>query len=65
MFPEIQTAERIWASLPDSGRAAMLRKLGHKELFAMTADAMTLVQITVRFGERLADSLVGELLATA
>ena len=53
--------EAKWASLSGFGRAKILRGLGHHELCAMTATDMTLLQITVRFGERLSEAITGQL----
>ena len=63
MFEEVLKAERIWASLSGYDRTGILRKVGHTELFGMTASDMTLVKITVRFGERLAEAIIREMLA--
>ena len=63
MFEEVLKAERIWASLSGHGRTAILRKVGHTELFGMTTSDMTLVKITIRFGERLAEAITREMLA--
>ena len=53
--------DTTWASLPATRRQAMLRAAGHKELFAMTADALTIAEITIRYGERVSGSLVRQM----
>lgn len=65
VFEEARRAEKIWASLPGYNRKAILTKLGHTEFCAMTADAMRIVDITVRFGRTLGEGIYKEVLGHA
>jgi len=61
MLLTLDQIEAAWASLTGYERKEMLQKVGHKELFGITADGMTIAQICARFGERTADAVIQKL----
>lgn len=62
IFEDAHRAEKLWASLPGYDRKTILTRLGHRELFSMTAMDMTIVNITIRFGDRLGSAIYQQML---